>query len=73
MQDLPIIREFQDAFPKEISGLPPHRDIDLSIDLVPGAALVSRAHSRMSIPELLELKIQLKDLFDKGYIIPSVS
>eukprot|EP00253_Pinus_taeda_P009381 PITA_09381 len=61
------------VFPEEIPGLPPKRNIDFTIELIPGAALVSRAPYRMSMPELTELKMQLQELFDKNYILPSVS
>jgi hypothetical protein len=69
----PILQEFQDVFPEEIPGLPPRRDIDFTIDLVPGSAPVSKAPYRMSTPELTELKMQLQELMDKQYIRPSVS
>lgn len=62
-----------DVFPKEILSLPPHRDIDFTIDLVLGATPVSRSPYWMSPPELVELKIQLHELLDKGYVKPSVS
>lgn len=52
-----VIQEFADVFPEEIPGLPPKRDIDFTIELVPGEALVSRAPCRMSVPELTELKM----------------
>jgi hypothetical protein len=55
----PVLRKFQDAFPKEISGLLPKRDIDLTIDIVLGAVPISKAPYRMSVPELTELKMQL--------------
>jgi len=61
----PIIKEFQDVFLEEILGLPPHRDIGISIELVLGATPVSRAPYRMSIPKLLELNMQLQELIDK--------
>eukprot|EP00253_Pinus_taeda_P027426 PITA_27426 len=67
------VQEFADVFPEEIPGLPPRRNIDFTIELVPGAAPVSRAPYRMSVPELTELKIQLQELLDKDYIRPSVS
>jgi hypothetical protein len=51
----------------------PRRDIDFSIELAPGAVPVSRTPYRMSMPELVELKLQLKEMMDKGYIRPSVS
>ena len=53
--------------------LPPQQEIDFSIELLPGAAPMSRVPYRMSVPELIELKIQLQELLDKGYIRPSVS
>jgi hypothetical protein len=61
------------VFPEEVPGLPPRRDIDFSIELAPGAVLVSRTPYRMSTPELVELKLQLKEMMDKGYIRPSMS
>ena len=60
-------------FPDEIPGLPPKRDIDFTIELVPGAALVSKAPYMMSTPEMLELKMKLQELLEKKCIRPSVS
>ena len=60
-------------FPNEIAGLPPMRDIDFTIELVPGSAPVSKAPYRMSTPKMLELKIQLQELLEKKYIQPNVS
>ena len=54
-----VLQEFKDVFPDEILGLPPKRDIDFTIELVPGAAPVSKTPYRMSTPEMLELKMQL--------------
>ena len=71
--DHPILREYKDMFPEEVSGLSPRRDIDFSIELALGAVPVSRTPYRMSMPELVELKMQLKEMVDKGYIRPSVS
>jgi hypothetical protein len=71
--DHPILREYRDVFPEEVLGLPPRRDIDFSIELAPRAAPVSRTPYRMSTPELVELKLQLKEMMDKGYIRPNVS
>jgi hypothetical protein len=67
-----VLQEFEDVF-QEIPGLPPRREIDFSIDLVPGAAPVSKTPYRMSIIELKELQMQLEELLKKGYIRPSVS
>jgi hypothetical protein len=71
--DHPILRKYRDVFPEEVPGLPPRRDIAFSIELAPGAVLVSKTPYRMSTPELVELKLQLKEMMDKGYIQPSVS
>ena len=70
---LPVIRELKEVFPDEISHLPPKREIDFSIDLVLGETPVSRVPYRMSPPKLMELKMQLQELLDKGYVRPSVS
>jgi hypothetical protein len=72
MKDHRVLKEFEDVF-QEVPGLPPKRDIDFSINLMPGAAPVSKAPYRMSTPELKELQLQLKELLNKGYIHPSVS
>jgi hypothetical protein len=68
-----ILREYRDVFPEEVPGLPPRRDIYFSIELALGAMPVSRTPYRMSTLELVELKIQLNEMMDKGYIWPSVS
>ena len=60
-------------FPKELSALPPKREVDLSVEILSGAALISRAPNKMAPKELKELKIQLQELLDKGFIRPSVS
>eukprot|EP00253_Pinus_taeda_P030136 PITA_30136 len=73
LNDIPVIQEFTDVFPEEIPGLPLRRNIDFTIELVPGVAPISRAPYRMSVPELTELKMQLQELLDKNYIRPSVS
>jgi hypothetical protein len=73
LEDHPTLREYRDVFPEEVPGLPPRRDIDFSIELAPGAVPVSRTPYRMSTPELVELKLQLREMMDKGYIRPSVS
>eukprot|EP00253_Pinus_taeda_P035610 PITA_35610 len=73
LDNIPIIREFADVFPEEIPRLPPKRNIDFTIELMPGTAPVSRAPYRMSVPKLTELKMQLQELLDKNYIRPSMS
>eukprot|EP00253_Pinus_taeda_P017798 PITA_17798 len=71
--NIPVVQEFVDVFPEEVPGLPPKRDVDFTIELILGAAPVSRVPYRMSVPELTELKMQLQELLDKNYIRPSVS
>jgi hypothetical protein len=60
LEDHPTLREYRDVFPEEVPGLPLRRDIKFSIELAPRAVLVSRTPYRMSTPELIELKLQLK-------------
>ena len=57
-----MLQEFKDVFPNEIRGLPPKSDIDFTIEIVPGAAPVSKTTYKMSTPEMLELKMQLQEL-----------
>ena len=66
LEDYQVLQEFRDVFPDEILGLPPKRDIDFTIELVPGAAPVSKAPYRMSTPEMLELKMQLQQLLKRN-------
>ena len=63
-----ILVEFEDVFPKELPRLPPTRTIDHRIELLPGSEPPHKAPYRMSSQALDELKIQLKDLMEKGYI-----
>ena len=60
LEDFHVLQEFMNVFLDEIPGLPPKRDIDFTIDLVPGVAPVSKTAYMMSTPELLELKMQLQ-------------
>jgi hypothetical protein len=73
LEDFVVLCEFRDMFVDEIPKFPPKREIDFSIDLLPGSTPISKAPYRMSLPELTELKIQLQELLDKEYIRPSVS
>jgi len=70
---IPVVEEFVDVFPEEVSGLPPNREVKFAIDLVPGAGPVSVAPYRMVHTELVELKKQIEDLLEKKFIRPSVS
>nr|GEZ53160.1 putative reverse transcriptase domain-containing protein [Tanacetum cinerariifolium] len=73
LEDVPIVQEFPDVFPEDLSGLPPTRQVEFQIDLVLGAAPVARAPYRLAPSEMKELAEQLKELFDKGFIRPSSS
>jgi len=70
---IPIVEEYTDVFPDEISELPPMRDVDFSIDRILGAGPVSMAPYRMAPAELPELKKQIEDLLEKKFIRPSAS
>jgi len=70
---IPVVREFEDVFPEEVPGLPPRREVEFSIDLVPGAGPVSIAPYRMAPAELVELKKQIEELLEKQFIRPSAS
>ncbi|KAL4010607.1 hypothetical protein IC575_030109 [Cucumis melo] len=69
----PVVRDYPDVFPEELLGLPPHREVEFAIELEPGTVPISRAPYRMAPAELKELKVQLQELLDKGFIRPSVS
>ncbi|XP_070008712.1 uncharacterized protein [Nicotiana sylvestris] len=73
IENIPVVREFSDVFPKDLPGLPPVREIDFGIDLLPDTQPISIPLYRMAPAELRELKQQLHDLLDKGFIRPSVS
>ena len=68
-----VVCDFPDVFPDELPGLPPKRAVDFAIELMPGTTPISRRPYRMPPNELVELKNQLKELLDKGFIQPSTS
>ncbi|GJV40566.1 putative reverse transcriptase domain-containing protein [Tanacetum coccineum] len=73
MNEIPIVREFSDVFPEDLSGLPPQRQVEFRIELVAGAAPVARSPYRLAPSEMQELSGQLQELQDKGFIRPSHS
>jgi hypothetical protein len=73
IEEIPVVWEFLDVFPNDLLGMPHGRDIEFKIDLLPGTAPVAKSPYKMTQEELVELKIQLKDLSDKGFICPSSS
>jgi hypothetical protein len=68
LEDIPIVCEYPDIFPDDLPGMPPDRDIEFIIELHPGTAPISKRPYRMPPNELAELKIQLQELLDKGFI-----
>ncbi|GJT08014.1 putative reverse transcriptase domain-containing protein [Tanacetum coccineum] len=73
LEDVPVIRDFPEVFPDELPGLPPPRQVEFRIDLIPGAAPVARAPYRLAPSEMKELSKQLQELSEKGFIRPSSS
>ena len=72
LEDVPAVREFLDVFPEDLPGLPSERETKFPIDLVPGTAPISLPPYRMAPAELKELKAQLQELVDGGFIRPSI-
>ena len=70
---VPVVRQFADVFPVELPGLPPEREIEFGIDLLPGVGAISKAPYRMAPVELAELKVELEELLSKGFIRASIS
>ncbi|GJS42759.1 hypothetical protein Tco_0567802 [Tanacetum coccineum] len=68
LEDVPIVQDFPEVFLEDLSGLPPTRQVEFQIDLVPGAAPVAWAPYRLARSEMKELSEQLKELSDKGFI-----
>ena len=67
--DLPrVVCEYEDVFSDELPGLPPQRDVDLCIELHHGTSPISMTPHRMALFELQELKVQIQELLDKGFI-----
>jgi len=73
IENIPVVMEYPDVFLEDISGLPPDREVEFAIDVLPGTVPISKAPYRMVLIEMKELKIQLHELFDKGFNRPSAS
>ena len=73
LEDIPVVHDFPDVFPEELSGMPPDRCVEFIVDLIPGTAPISRRSYRISPHELAELKAQLEVSLAKGFIRPSSS
>src|SRR5512136_3174747 len=73
LQKIPIVQDYPDVFPEDLPGMPPKRDIEFRIDLVPRSNPIHKRPYRMAANELAEVKKQVDDLLQKGYIRPSTS
>nr|GFB67021.1 retrotransposon protein, putative, Ty3-gypsy subclass [Tanacetum cinerariifolium] len=73
LENILVVREFPDVFPEDLPGLPPVRQVEFQIDLIPRAAPVARAPYRLAPSEMQELSNQLQELADRGFIRPSTS
>jgi hypothetical protein len=73
LEDIPVAREYPDVFPDDLPGMPPDQDVEFTIELQPGTTPISRRPYKMTPKELAELKVQLNELMDKGFIHSSSS
>ncbi|GJW49468.1 putative reverse transcriptase domain-containing protein [Tanacetum coccineum] len=71
--DVPVVNEFLDVFPEDLPGIPPERQVEFRIDLIPGATPIHKTPYRLALSEMKELMSQLQELLDKGFIRPSSS
>ncbi len=73
IESIKVVSEFPDVFPKDLPGMPPERKVEFAIELLPGTAPIFKRAYRVSRPELVELKKQIDERSEKGYIRPSTS
>ncbi|KAL0290311.1 UNVERIFIED_CONTAM: Retrovirus-related Pol polyprotein from transposon.6 [Sesamum angustifolium] len=73
LEEIPVVRNFPEVFPDDLPGLPPHREVDFTIETLLGVALISILPYRMAPVELQELMKQLEELLEKGFVRPSIS
>ena len=73
MENILVVKDFLDVLSEELPGIPHVREVDLSIEILPGTTPTSRVPYRMAPTKLKKIKIQLQELLDKGFIRPSVS
>jgi hypothetical protein len=73
VESISMVEEFMDVFPKELPGMPPEREVEFYIDLIPGTTPIAKRPYHMAPTELAELKLQIAELQQKGYIRPSSS
>ncbi|XP_071699523.1 uncharacterized protein [Rutidosis leptorrhynchoides] len=73
IEDLPIVRDYKDVFPNDLPGVPPERQVEFRIELIPDAAPIAKTPYRLAPTKMQELMSQLQELLDKGFIRPSNS
>ena len=73
LASIPVVCEYSDVFPEDLSGLPPDREVEFTIELEPGTTPISRRSYCMASKELAEIKKQLEELLEKGFIHPNSS
>ncbi|CAN6465527.1 unnamed protein product [Victoria cruziana] len=73
LDQIPVVQDYIDIFPKDLPGLPPEREVEFIIELIPGVQPISKAPYHMAPAELAELKKQIQKLTEKGFIQPSMS
>nr|ADB85376.1 putative retrotransposon protein [Phyllostachys edulis] len=73
LEDMPVVSEFPDVILYELSGIPPDRDLEFVINLVPGTAPISKRPYRLPVDDLVELKKQIEEIQVKGFVRPSFS
>ena len=73
IHEVPTVCDFDDVFPEDLPGMPPDRDIEFVIDLVPGTTPISKSPYRMPADELVEMKKRIGELLEKGFVRPSSS
>jgi hypothetical protein len=73
LEAIKVVSEFPDVFPKDLPGMPPERKVEFAIELIPDTAPISKRAYRVSRPKLVEIKKQIDELLEKGYITPSTS
>ncbi|GJW38463.1 putative reverse transcriptase domain-containing protein [Tanacetum coccineum] len=71
LKDIPVVKEFPDVFPEDLPGIPPIRQVEFQIDLIPRAAPIARTPYRLAPSEMQELSNQLQELTDRGFIRPN--
>ena len=67
LEEIPDVKEFPEVFPEDLSGIPPQRQVEFRIDLIPGVVPVAKSPYQSAPLEMQELSTQLQELLDKGF------